>query len=81
MRLQDHRFVAESNEFSIMKGYLSTIMPSAPYNMVFSGKDEQGLYWKDIKYGEVSIGYTSVSEENKYFFDAALDLFIVSSKH
>lgn len=81
LRLQDHRFVAESNEFSIMKGYLSTIMPSAPYNMVFSGKDEQGLYWKDIKYGEVSIGYTSVSEENKYFFDAALDLFIVSLRY
>lgn len=79
LRLQNYRHVAESNEFNKKMGYLSVIMPQAPYNMSFSGKDEHGLYWKDIKYGDISIGYTGVSEENKLLFDAALDLFIVSS--
>ena len=39
-----------------------------PYSII-SGKDLQGLYWKDIRNGYVNIGYKGVSEDKKKLYD------------
>lgn len=52
-------------------------MPRAPKNMTFEGIDEDGLFWKDIKYDNISIGYVGVSKDNKDLFDNALESFKV----
>lgn len=40
------------------------------------GKTTNGLYWKDIRIGHLSIGYVNVPENRKSEFDRALGSFI-----
>jgi hypothetical protein len=43
-----------------------------PDTLELFGKDENFLYWKDIKIGNISIGYGRVPKENKKTFDESL---------
>ncbi|WP_347160473.1 hypothetical protein [Pontibacter chitinilyticus] len=46
-----------------------------PDTLVLHGITDKGLYWKDIKVGCISIGYTNVPEHRKSEFNKALDSF------
>ena len=39
------------------------------------GINVNGLFWKDIKIGNISIGYNNVSEEEKIIYDKAINTF------
>ena len=39
------------------------------------GINVNGLFWKDIKIGNISIGYNNVSEEEKVIYDKAINTF------
>ena len=46
-----------------------------PDTFELSGTNKKALFWKDIKIGEVSIGYDNVSKEKKKLFDESLKTF------
>lgn len=46
-----------------------------PETLTLQGKMANGLYWKDIRIGYLSIGYVNVSEKKKNEFDKALASF------
>ena len=46
-----------------------------PDTLELSGMNRKSLFWKDIKIGEVSIGYDNVPKENKELFDESLKTF------
>lgn len=43
-----------------------------PDTFELSGVNSKSLFWKDIKIGEVSIGYNNVPKEKKELFDKSL---------
>lgn len=43
-----------------------------PETLVLHNKASNGLYWKDVRIGFLSIGYVNVSENHKNDFDKAL---------
>ncbi|MGB0522488.1 MAG: hypothetical protein ACPGJS_05985 [Flammeovirgaceae bacterium] len=45
----------------------------ADSTLFLQGVDSLGLYWKDITFGELSIGYKNVAESQKALFDSALN--------
>jgi len=47
-----------------------------PETLLLEGKTANGLYWKDIRIGYISIGYVNVSEKRKSEFDKALSSFL-----
>lgn len=46
-----------------------------PETITLQGKMPNGLYWKDIRIGYLSIGYVNVPENKKREFDKALASF------
>ncbi len=50
-----------------------------PDTLELSGIDKDSLYWKDVKIGEISIGYQKVPNEKKKLFDEALKTLKVKS--
>lgn len=75
LRLQNESFIISANE--ALEEKQLPLLPLAPYHFELSGQDENGLYWKDIKYGNISIGYLRVQENKKEMFDNALESFKV----
>lgn len=75
LRLQDDDFIVETNKILIGNG--KTPLPRIPYNIIFEGVDKDSLFWKDMKYGNIYIGYMGVSKRNKELFDNALNSFEV----
>jgi len=75
LRLQNEKFIISANEALEEKQLPS--LPVVPYRFELSGQDEDGLYWKDIKYGNISIGYLRVPSAKKEVFDKALESFQV----
>lgn len=47
-----------------------------PETLILQGKAPNGLYWKDIRVGYLSIGYVNVPENRKMRFDKALSSFM-----
>jgi hypothetical protein len=47
-----------------------------PETLILQGKMANGLYWKDIRIGYLSIGYVNVSENKKSEFDKVLSSFV-----
>lgn len=47
-----------------------------PETLILQGKAPNGLYWKDIRVGYLSIGYVNVPENRKMQFDKALSSFM-----
>lgn len=46
-----------------------------PDTVTLQGQTKEGLYWKDIRIGYLSIGYTNVPKERKDEFEQALSSF------
>lgn len=46
-----------------------------PEKLVLQGQTSEGLYWKDIRIGYISVGYTNVTRNKKSEFDKALSSF------
>ncbi|MBO9675761.1 MAG: hypothetical protein J7577_20105 [Sphingobacteriaceae bacterium] len=44
-----------------------------PDTLVLQGVTKQGLFWKDIRMGSISIGYVNVSVSKKELFDKMLN--------
>lgn len=47
-----------------------------PETLILQGKTPNGLYWKDVRVGYLSIGYVNVPENRKMEFDKALSSFM-----
>lgn len=48
------------------------VVKELPDIFELSGIDNNSLYWKDIKFGKISIGYQNVPKERKELFDKSL---------
>jgi hypothetical protein len=66
-RFQHNSLIKELNTFWRREYYRVW-----PDTLELSGKDSDSLYWKDIKIGDVSVGYLKVSEKKKKIFDKSL---------
>ncbi|MCC8034588.1 MAG: hypothetical protein LIO77_01480 [Rikenellaceae bacterium] len=75
LRLEDDDLIVETNILLMEHGKVP--LPRASYNMTFGGIDEDGLFWKDIKYGDIYIGYLNVPADKKELFDNSLDSFVI----
>lgn len=67
LRFQNEELVSEINRLTNL-----TIVKPLPDTVELSGKQDDGLYWKDIKMGEISLGYVNVKPEKVYLFDKAV---------
>lgn len=50
--------------------------PYEPKKIILSGRSTNGLYWKDVRVGYLSIGYVNVQESRKIHFEKALRSFL-----
>jgi hypothetical protein len=66
-RFQHNSLIEELNDFLGREYYKVW-----PDTLELSGKDGDSLYWKDIKIGDISVGYLKVSEKKKKIFDKSL---------
>ena len=72
-RFQDNDFKKAMNDLLAEYGLYEYMNKQLwPDTLELSGKDEDSLYWKDIKIGEVSVGYAKVTRKNKKMFDKSL---------
>ena len=53
----------------------SVIITPIPHTIELSGIQKDGLYWKDVKNGDISIGYVNVQLKNKEIYDNAINSF------
>lgn len=72
-RFQNEELVTEVNEI-LGKEELTVL----PRRFELSGKNRKSLFWKDIKIGEVSIGYVNVPREKKELYDKSLKTFRIT---
>ncbi len=70
LRLQNEELIVAVNKSLAEKK--RPLLPVAPDYYELSGTDANGLYWKDIKIGKISVGYLNVPEDQKQSFDNAL---------
>lgn len=70
LRLQNVELIVAVNK-SLAEKQLP-LLPVVPDFYELSGTDARGLYWKDIKKGNISVGYLNVPESQKQNFDNAL---------
>lgn len=70
-----YRFQNEELRKEVNKMLGKEVMKTLPDTFKLSGKDKNDLFWKDIKYGEISIGYVNVPKEKKEVFDKSLETF------
>ncbi|PKP46655.1 MAG: hypothetical protein CVT94_13970 [Bacteroidetes bacterium HGW-Bacteroidetes-11] len=66
-RFQNEELVSEINQLTNQ-----TIINPLPDTLELSGKQENGLYWKDLKVGEISVGYVNVKPEEVFLFDKTI---------
>jgi hypothetical protein len=66
-RFQHNSLIKELNNFWGREYYKVW-----PDTLELSGKDSDSLYWKDIKIGDVSVGYLKVSAKKKKLYDKSL---------
>ena len=74
---EDSVFVYPDGEISLIP---SPHTKSAPFSMVFNGIDTNGLLWKDIKIGKISIGYQNVQECDVLKYDKILNTIQIKHK-
>ena len=51
------------------------VIKTLPDTFELAGRNDKLLYWKDIKIGDLSIGYLNVPQEKKALFDKAIESF------
>lgn len=71
----EYRFQNIESAKATNKALGKDVYKIAPDTMELSGIDSNNLYWKDIKIGELSIGYCGVSNRRKEIYDNALKSF------
>ena len=69
-RFQNQELIKGINELSDKES-----IKILPDTFELSGIDKDSLYWKDIKFDKISIGYKKISKEKKDMFDGALKSF------
>ncbi len=66
-RFQNEELVSEINQL-IAKEIINPL----PDMFELSGQLKNGLFWKDIKIGQISIGYVNVQAEKVFLFDKTI---------
>lgn len=72
-RFQNEELMTQVNEI-LGKEKIAVL----PKRFELSGKNRKSLFWKDIKVGEVSIGYANVPNEKKELYDKSLKTFRIT---
>jgi hypothetical protein len=67
-RFQNEELVSELNQL-----IAKSIFNPLPDTFELSGQQKSGLYWKDIKLGQISVGYVNVPKEKRAIFDEAIE--------
>ncbi len=70
--IANFRFQNEEMTKEINQTLGREVVKALPDTFELSGIDNNSLYWKDIKVGEISIGYQKVPKEKKELFDESL---------
>ena len=66
-RFQNEELASEINRLTNQ-----TIINPLPDTIELSGQQNNGLYWKDLKVGEISVGYVNVKPEEVFLFEKAI---------
>lgn len=79
--IADYRFQNEKLTSQINQFLDSTIIIPLPDTIELKGVQANGLFWKDYKIGNVSVGYVNVPIENKSTFNKAINSIRLSKRN